>query len=194
MDLIAFDMPLSSEPIKERRSADRAVSQLFGSRGCAVHSPSEHRPGALANDIRCALEELGYSLHTAEDQPELPGVIEVYPHVALLALLQLDFRFPYKVRRSLQYWKSEQLSAAERIERLLQKFEEIRAALEQRIGAIDLPLPAPKQVGALAVLKPWEDCLDALICTWVGLEHLQGRTQGLGDSTAAIWCPKAAFR
>ena len=38
-------------------------------------------------------------------------------------------------------------------------------------------------------LKPVEDMLDALICAWIGIEHLEGRTAGLGDATAAIWVP-----
>ena len=71
---------------------------------------------------------------------------------------------------------------------------QIRAALDQRIGSIALPLPGPEQVSALAALKPLEDSLDALVCAWVGMEHLQGRTRGLGDSSAAIWCPEHAFR
>ena len=34
-----------------------------------------------------------------------------------------------------------------------------------------------------------EGRVDALICAWSGIEHLEGRTIGLGDSTAAIWVP-----
>ena len=41
----------------------------------------------------------------------------------------------------------------------------------------------------LTSLKPVEDMLDALICAWIGIEHLENRTVGLGDSTAAIWVP-----
>jgi len=31
--------------------------------------------------------------------------------------------------------------------------------------------------------------LDGLICAWIGIEHLEGRTTGRGDATAAIWVP-----
>jgi predicted RNase H-like nuclease len=41
----------------------------------------------------------------------------------------------------------------------------------------------------LTSLKSVEDMLDALICAWIGNEHLEGRTVGLGDATAAIWVP-----
>jgi len=38
--------------------------------------------------------------------------------------------------------------------------------------------------------KRYEDALDALVCTWVGVEHLEVNTVPLGDETAAIWCPR----
>lgn len=44
-------------------------------------------------------------------------------------------------------------------------------------------------MATLTELKPLEDSLDALVCAWVAMEHLRGRTCALGDSTAAIWCP-----
>ena len=40
------------------------------------------------------------------------------------------------------------------------------------------------------LLQPEEDMLDGLICAWIGIEHLEGRTVGLGDHTAAIWVPQ----
>ena len=46
----------------------------------------------------------------------------------------------------------------------------------------------------LASLKPVEDMLDGLICAWIGVEHLEGRTVGLGDDSAAIWIPKALIK
>ena len=116
-------------------------------------------------------------------------MIECYPHVALLALLNRNYRVPYKVSRSAQYWKAEQPSMAERIRRLLEEFTAIHQALSQRISAIPLSLPQPSEVTTLASLKPVEDMLDALICAWIGIEHLEGRTAGLGDATAAIWVP-----
>jgi predicted RNase H-like nuclease len=193
VELLAVDMPLATEAINGRREADREVSSVFGSRGCSVHSPGRDRPGRLADHIRSELQVLGYELQTATIHHRGPGVMEVYPHVALLALLQRHYRLPYKVSRSLQYAKGEALSRQERIRRLLVEFRRIDAALQRQIDGMALPLPDAEQVTALAALKPWEDCLDALICAWVGIEHLRGRTRGLGDSSAAIWCPDAAF-
>ena len=188
---VSVDMPLATTPIKSRRSADNAVSSRFGRRGCAVHSPSAERPGAIADQLRSELESLNCSLHTSNGDQSLPALIEVYPHVALLALLKRDYRVPYKVSRSLQYWKAEQLSTAERITRLLHEFQAIRAGLEQHISGIPLIIPEAHEVKTLASLKPIEDMLDALVCAWMGIEHLAGRTSGLGDRNAAIWVPSS---
>ena len=186
---VSVDMPLATTPITGRRAADNAVSSRFGPRGCAVHSPSAERPGAIADRLRGNLATLGCNLHTTSGNLDFPALIEVYPHVALLALLGREYRVPYKVSRSLQYWRSEQLSPAERITRLLQEFRAIRAGLEQHIRAIPLVIPEASEVKTLTSLKPIEDMLDALVCAWMGIEHLQGRNSGLGDSSAAIWVP-----
>ena len=82
-------------------------------------------------------------------------------------------------------------TVAERIRRLLAEFTAIHQALSQCISAIPLTLPQPHEVTTLSSLKPVEDMLDALICAWIGIEHLEGRTVGLGYATAAIWVPQA---
>ena len=110
--------------------------------------------------------------------------------MALLALLKRDYRLPYKVSRSGQYWKAEKLTRSERIERLLEQFQAIKAGLDQHISDIPDFIPTPSEVTTLASLKPVEDMLDGLICAWIGIEHIEGRTVGLGDHTAAIWVPQ----
>ena len=191
---VSVDMPLATTPIKGRRAADNVVSSRFGTHGCAVHSPSAERPGAIADRLRGNLATLGCNLHTTSGKRKFPALIEVYPHVALLALLGREYRVPYKVSRSLQYWKSEQLSPAERITRLLQEFQAIRAGLEPHIAAIPTIIPEVSEVKTLASLKPIEDMLDALVCAWMGIQHLQGLSSGLGDSGAAIWVPTSLLR
>ena len=61
----------------------------------------------------------------------------------------------------------------------------------KHISGIPDFIPAPSEVSTLASLKPVEDMLDGLICAWIGIEHLEGRTVGLGDNTASIWIPQA---
>ena len=106
-------------------------------------------------------------------------------------MLKRGYRVPYKVSRSGQYWKAEQLIRAERIERPLKQFQAIKAGLDEHINGIPEFIPAPPEVTTLASLKPVEDMLDGLICAWIGIEDLDGRTVGLGDNTAAIWVLQA---
>ena len=187
---VSVDMPLATTPITSRRAADTAISSRFGPRGCAVHSPSAERPGAIADQLRADFAALGYPLHTSGSDQAGPALIECYPHVALLALLKCDYRLPYKVSRSAQYWKAEQLSRPERMARLLEQFQAIKTGLDAPISSIPAFIPEPAEVTTLASLKPVEDMLDGLICAWVGIEHLEDRTVGLGDHTAAIWVPQ----
>ena len=187
---VSVDMPLATTPITSRRAADTAISSRFGPKGCAVHSPSAERPGAITDQLRADCAALGYSLHTNDSDQAGPSLIECYPHVALLALLKRDYRLPYKVSRSAQYWKAEKLTRRERIARLLEQFQAIKAGLDAHISGIPAFIPEPAEVSNLASLKPVEDMLDGLICAWLGIEHLEGRTVGLGDHTAAIWVPQ----
>ncbi len=189
LSCVSVDMPLATTPITSRRAADTAISSRFGPKGCAVHSPSAERPGAIADQLRADFEALGVPLHTSSGDPAAPAVIECYPHVALLALLKRDYRMPYKVSRSAQYWKAEKLTRSERIERLLEQFQAIKASLDEHIHGIPEFIPEPSEVTKLASLKSVEDRLDGLICAWIGIEHFEGRTVGLGDHTAAIWVP-----
>ena len=186
---VSVDMPLATTSITSRRAADTAISSRFGPRGCAVHSPSAERPGAIADQLRADCAALGYPLHTSVSEQTGPSLIECYPHVALLALLNRDYRLPYKVSRSGQYWKTETLTRRERIARLLEQFQAIKEGLDQHISGIPAFIPEPSEVTTLASLKSVEDMLDGLICAWLGIEHFEGRTVGLGDHTAAIWVP-----
>ena len=190
LSCVSVDMPLATTPITRRRAADTAISSRFGPKGCAVHSPSAERPGAIADQLRAEYAALGYPLHTNGSDQAFPALIECYPHVALLALLKRNYRVPYKVSRSGKYWKAENLTRSERIERLLEQFQAIKDGLDEHIKGIPELIPEPSDVTTLASLKPVEDILDGLICAWIGIEHLQGRTVGLGDDSAAIWIPQ----
>ena len=110
--------------------------------------------------------------------------------MALRALLKRDYRVPYKVSRTGQYWKEEKLQSSERIERLLEQFQANKDGLDEHISAIPDSIPAPSEVATLASLIPVEEMLDGLIYVWIGIEHLEGRTVGLGDDSAAIWVPQ----
>ena len=189
VDLVTIDMPLARTPFTTRRPADTAVSREFGSRWCAAHSPTRTRPGPLGARISEALYAAGYELATtATPSPGGRQFLEVYPHPALLSLLKRPKWVPYKVSKSRKYWPGE--SASGRIRNLLIEFTAIRDALVEVFEGLSLELPEPTTVKSISALKRYEDALDALVCAWVGVEYLAGRTVPLGDEDAAIWCPE----
>jgi len=125
-------MPLSLGPITRRRAADNAVSRAYGNKGCAVHSPSAARPGRLADGVRARAATLGYPLATASTPAgTCPALIEVYPHPALIHLLDCDFRIPYKVAKTTRYWRD--ATRQERIARLHEQQTRILSALGEHI-------------------------------------------------------------
>ena len=190
VDLVVVDMPVGIAPITGRRIADNAVSQSFGAAHCGTHSPNAVRPGRLGQSLSDGFAQHGFSVATAQVLPGSPGhLVEVYPHPALLRLLSLTERFPYKLSRRNRYWPND--SPATRKRRLITHFHRIRDALDQRISGIDLPLPSPEAEVPFARLKVYEDALDALICGWVGICYTVGQAEPFGNEEAAIWIPCA---
>lgn len=188
--LICVDMPLSKRPIIGRRIADSRISHEFGRYGCSTHSPTVIRPGKLAEKIRQECDHRGFKLATAvTDIGEVPALIEVYPHPALLALMQAKYRIPYKVSRSKRYWPDS--STHERMQKILNVFAQIRGQLAEHIQGIELPLPDDALL-SLESLKRYEDALDALVCTWVGIRYLEKCCRAYGDVEAAVWVPDDA--
>jgi predicted RNase H-like nuclease len=192
VDLVTLDMPVATVSFSSRRAADDAISKEFGSRWCSAHTPNATRPGPLGALLSRELSAAGFPLATARHPQGAPALLEVYPHPALLSLLMRDRRVPYKVSKSGKYWPK--LDVPARIAALLAEFSAIHTALSGALGPIPIHLSAPQTVETLARLKRYEDALDALVCAWVGVEHLNDRTVPLGDSTAAIWCPSDVIR
>jgi predicted RNase H-like nuclease len=180
VSVVAVDMPVSKVEIVRRRICDQAVSQEFGGNGCSTHSPNRERPGPTSEAFSRAMLSAGYNLATTQ---VLDGksYIEVYPHTALLRIMKADYRVPYKAGNRSRYWPD--LSTAARKEALLEQWKEIVAALEKKVGKIDIPINDGVN------LKAVEDAIDAIICAWVGYEYANGRAACLGDEDAAIWTP-----
>lgn len=186
--IVSVDMPMSRELIQARRAADNMVSSAYASRLCGTHSPSALRPGKISDDMRSALERQGYPLATnPAELGSTPRVIEVYPHPAIVELMNLEVRHRYKISKSTKFWPGETREA--RTRNLLDQFESLYRALSDRLGALPFRLPRASGVPTLDFLKRYEDALDALVCCWVGVEFLGCRAQALGDASAAIWCP-----
>ena len=183
--VVSVDMPMSLEPIDGPREADRAISKAFGAKRCPAYSPSSASPGPISDQLRESLGSLGYSL--ALNEPEASTAIEVYPHPALLCLLNRDYRVPYKAEKSSKYWPGS--ARCERADLLITEFGSIRKGLTDVIRGIPDFLPASPYCGTFRSLKPYEDALDALVCAWVGARYFEGCAVSYGDDAAAIWVP-----
>jgi predicted RNase H-like nuclease len=190
VELIAVDIPVANVPVDGRRYADNAVSRAYGARKCGTHSPSANRPGTISKLIREGFLREGYPLVTSV--PVQRGIIEVYPHPAIVELTGAACRLPYKITRVKSYWKKENLPAAAARHRLFAQWQRIIDALDREIRGVRhnmLPLP---ECATRRQLKAREDVIDAIVCAWVGTCALAGQIQPpYGDQTSAIWIPKS---
>ena len=184
--LVVADIPLAQTAISARRKADNEVSRTYGAQGCSTHSPPVKRPETPGNTfhrtstgLRDGFGDAGFPLAT--DRLFDRCLVETYPHPALMALMQEDYRIRYKARA----WKGEPAAKA-KVERI-EQFRAITARLADHIDGIDLSWPV--EGASMAELKALEDQIDALVCAWVGIQILRGSAEPLGDSDAAIWVP-----
>ena len=185
VDLIAVDMPMAHLPITKRRTSDTMISKIFGGRKCSTHSPSAERPGRISDDLRKSFGEAGYDLQT--NKLVTQGLIEVYPHPALLELMNAGERLPYKLSKTSVYWPN--IHLLERRRRLLEQWNRITAQLDKHISGVVAALPLPAIDASTISLKAYEDSLDAVICTWIAICVLEGNSDAYGDDNSAIWVP-----
>jgi predicted RNase H-like nuclease len=186
VDLVTVDMPVATAPIQQRRRADNEISRQFGGVGCSAHSPTPMRPGVIGHELSSAFLRLGYQVAGSDVPPGTPRrLVEVYPHPALLTLLQQNYRVPYKVAKTTKYWRG--ASTQERRERVLAVLNQVYDALANVFGPLGFELPG--QPVSFSELKRYEDVLDALVCAWVGTQYIDRQAFPLGDEEAAIWCP-----
>jgi len=184
--LVSLDLPLSRQPIQGRRVADNEVSRLYGRYGCPTHTPTVNRPGPLGEAYSDALLRRGFNLQTDANNLLFPGTIEVYPHTAILSMLNAPERLSYKVAKTSKYWPGVAKHGRWRL--ILGILQFILNRLQEDI-AFEMNLPSVDEVGTFTTLKPFEDMIDALVCAWVGIEHLHHRTHACGDQDAVIWVP-----
>jgi predicted RNase H-like nuclease len=184
VDCVAVDMPLSMHPIVGRRLCDRLVSELYGARAAATHSPSALRPGAISDRLRAEFETQGLALGA---EPPSRALIEVYPHPALIEFLKAERRLEYKAGKTGAYWPESSLD--ERHVKLRDVWARIVLALERRIAGVAERLPRPPDSVRGSGLKAYEDKLDAVVCAAVAIAFLDGRATAFGDKGAEIWVP-----
>lgn len=189
VDLVTIDMPVAMTKITGRRQADNLISKQFGAQWCSAYSPSSSCPGPISDQLRLDFDAAGYPLMTKRRRVRpVPSLVEVYPHPALLSLMKVNRRVPYKVSKMDKYWKA--VPPSVRRSRVVQEWLNIAQALSPLIAHRPfLPAVAVAPTMRTAVLKQYEDALDALVCGWVGIEFLAGRCTPFGNDTAAIWVP-----
>lgn len=117
-----------------------------------------------------------------------PGLIEVYPHPALVELCDEPERLPYKFGRMCSYWPK--VTPQHRRLFLSGEWGSIGTVLEPYLQGAEAYCTArdlsPKQ------LKAQEDMIDAIICCVCAIRTLDGGARPLaGDDRSAIWVPLA---
>lgn len=186
VDVIAVDMPLALSPIVTRRTSDNLISRVYGARKCSTHTPSPDRPGRISVSMREQASQMGYPLIV--DGGPRRGLIEVYPHPALVELAQAPERLPYKVSNMGKYWRA--LSRLKRREKLFEQWRLITHVLEHNISGCYDRMVLTALSAPIWQLKAYEDRLDALVCAVVAACFFEGRCSPFGDADSAIWVPQ----
>jgi predicted RNase H-like nuclease len=188
VNLITVDMPVSNTAITGYREAERAIARSFSKYGCAAHSPSVSRPGKIGRAYTDKLEQYGFELGVTSTRISTTNrLLEVYPHPALLKLMNVDYRLEYKAGKTSRYWPG--LDVSERKKKLFHIYKNVLHVLGKEISDITLSLPDDLVQQPFSHFKRYEDVIDALICGWVGIQYLQGNAKAYGDDTGAIWVP-----
>jgi predicted RNase H-like nuclease len=185
LNLVAIDIPLARTSIVGRRISDSAVSRAYGGRKCGTHTPNALRPGRLSDWLRQSFDRASYPLLTKKIAPI--GLIEVYPHPALVELAGASIRLPYKASKVRSYWPA--ATPTERRVLLYRQWSEIVTLLEGQMAGVMAALPTLEINASGTEIKAYEDTLDSIICAWVAICALQGRAMPFGDENSAIWIP-----
>lgn len=121
----------------------------------------------------------------------MPGLLEVYPHPALVELMRTEKRLPCKQGETRDYWPME--TPANRRTKLFETWRVIVAGLDQEVPGASEVLQLPPLEAPSWQLKAFEDMLDAVICAWGGICVFEGSAVQHGDDTSAIWIPGQSF-
>jgi predicted RNase H-like nuclease len=189
--VVGLDAPLLVENPTGRRPCEAQLTRAFGPQHAGTY-PSNTGLPAFADGGRAAALARRHGLDidaTVASQPGQRRALEVYPHSAAVAVFDLDRVLKYKAR------KARTLDARKEA---LGRLVELIAGLATRSGLP--PLTTSGRCSELraeiaaattgAALRRLEDPIDAILCAYVGLLFLAGRTWTIGDrATGAIVTP-----
>ncbi len=161
------------------------MSRAYGARKCGTHTPNASRSGVLSGDLKAGLKHAGYPLQTTSISP--PGLIEVYPHPALLELAQ---RQNVSATKPAKFAATGRADAATRKNSLFREWGRIVKLLDCQIAGVANALPPLPPNARGAEIKAFEDMLDAVVCAWSGFVRCTAR-ETFCDGCSAIWIPTA---
>jgi predicted RNase H-like nuclease len=189
--VVGLDAPLLVENPTGRRPCEAELTRAFGPQHAGTY-PSNTGLAHFADGGRAAALARRHGLDIDATIPPQAGqrrALEVYPHSAAVAVFDLDQVLKYKARAG-RTLESRRI-ALDRLVELMAglasrpdlpplKTEDAFAGLRTEIAA------APTG----AALRRLEDPIDAILCAYVSLLFLAGRTCVIGDSaTGAIVTP-----
>lgn len=181
--LVAFDAPL----IVRNRSGRRACESVLASAFAAEHAgPFPANLTVLRGDVRAHRLACRLGLSVAPQglrRRPLRAAIEVYPHPALVALLERTERLPYKAkpRRSLDVRHAALRELVQWLEGLKRGDPPLDVSTSPEWTRLAATCHA-RPTGA--AFKRLEDELDAYVCAYIGWYHLAwagSRSLTVGD-------------
>ena len=169
--LVAFDAPL----IVRNRHGRRACETVLASAFAAEHAgPVPANLTLLRGDVRAARLSRRLKLSVvpaAVRRRPLRAAIEVYPHPALVVLLERAERLPYKAKRNRTL--AVRHAAMGALLEGLRSFKRADPPLDVTTSPRWATLVAAWAAGPSgAALKRLEDELDAYVCAYIGWYHL----------------------
>ena len=168
----AIDAPLIVRNATGRRDCEAQVQRAFGRYGAGPYPANLTNP-LFAAGTRGGRLSAALGLDLCVDSVAPRRGIEVYPHPAMVVLLELDRVIPYKNK------------AGRTLESLREAFGRLLSLMETRLGDLQLPASARwrelREIAAGAIRKVdldrIEDEVDAIFCAHLAHRwHRDGRS------------------
>ena len=183
--LVAFDAPLIVKNRRGRRACESVIASAFATEHAG---PYPANLTLLRGEVRAhrLARRLGLSVApSALHRRPLRAAIEVYPHPALVVLLDRVERLPYKAKQGRPL--DVRYAAMCELVRGLESFKRFDPPLDVTTSPRWASLVATCHAGgSQAVMKRLEDELDAYVCAYIGWHHLAWagqRSLTVGDGT-----------